>query len=98
MAAAMQQVIDQMNHRMTALEGQLSVALQNNALLTTQVQDLTNRLAQAQGQGGGADGGRGGLYDKRVYEPEKLEDIKDFKEWSEDFMDFINMCDEEGGP
>ena len=36
---------------------------------------------------------RGGLFDKKLFEPSVLEDARDFKEWSEDFQDWIEMCD-----
>ena len=36
---------------------------------------------------------KGGMYDKRNWEPDKLSKIIDFREWSEDFWEYIDQCD-----
>ena len=66
--------------------------------LEQQLRDVNDRLATAErGTAGGGQGrdDRGGLFDKKLYEPQPLEDIRDFKEWSHDFVDWVEMCDRE---
>ena len=32
-------------------------------------------------------------FDKKMFEPEKLENLASFKDWTEDFADYVDMCD-----
>ena len=53
--------------------------------------------AAERGAASGISGGdsRGGFFDKKFYEPQPLEDGRDFKERSEDFIDWVEMCDKD---
>ena len=92
---AIQQMLQQLNDRVAVLEQQNATLIRANQVLEQQAQqqaqrsvDLAGRLGRQETQGPAADT-RGGLYDKRLQEPEKLRDTKDFKEWSEEFLDFM---------
>ena len=87
LAQVMQQVA-QMQDRLQNLEQQLGASQQANGQLQQQLQDLRN-----QGASSGPREARGGLFDKKLYEPGVLEDARDFKEWSDDFYDWVEMCD-----
>ena len=87
LAQVMQQVA-QLQDRLTNLEQQLGASQQTNGQLQQQLQALT-----ASGAHGGQGEARGGLFDKKLYEPQVLEDARDFKEWSDDFYDWCEMCD-----
>ena len=51
--------------------------------------------ARSTGANNGPRETRGGLFDKKLYEPGVLEDARDFKECSDDFYDWVEMCDAE---
>ena len=87
LAQVMQQVA-LMQDRLTNLEQQLGASQQANGRLQQQLQTLTNA-----GANNGPREARGGLFDKKLYEPQVLEDARDFKEWSDDFYDWCEMCD-----
>ena len=87
LAQVMQQVA-QLQDRLNNLEQQLGASQQTNGQLQQQLQALT-----ASGAHGGQGEARGGLFDKKLYEPQVLEDARDFKEWSDDFYDWCEMCD-----
>ena len=96
--AQLQQQIQQMTDRLNSLESQLGGSQRQNLNLEQQLRDVSTRLATAERSaagGGGQGNDRGGLFDKKLYEPQPLEDIRDFKEWSEDFLDWVEMCDRE---
>lgn len=93
-AQAIQRMLTQLNDRVVQLEQQNAVLIRANQVLEQRTTDLTSRLARQETHGPGTDT-RGGLFDKRLQEPEKLKDTKDFKEWSEEFLDFMHMCDED---
>ena len=98
MLSQLQQQMAQMSDRMTALETQLGGSQRSNRQLEQQLQEMTGRLAAAErGSASGISGGdsRGGLFDKKLYEPQLLEDVRDFKEWSDDFLDWVEMCDKD---
>ena len=88
LAQVMQQVA-LMQDRLQNLEQQLGASQQANGQLQQQLQDLRNNGA---GNGPPREA-RGGLFDKKLYEPGVLEDARDFKEWSDDFYDWVEMCD-----
>ena len=96
LAQVLQQVAA-MQHRMQNLEGQLGAAQRTNQQLEQQVRDMTSRLLSP-GASTGPPETRGGLFDKKLFEPSVLEDARDFKEWSEDFQDWIEMCDSDIPP
>ena len=69
-----------------------------NLTLEQQVSTLSTQLQQANNSpnnGSVRFDSRGGLQDKKLQEPDKLEDVRDFKEWSEDFKDCIAVDDPE---
>jgi hypothetical protein len=91
--AALQAVMDRLNN----VEHQLGAASRVNNQLTNQVNDLSAKLAAAEQRAGlgGGDDKRGGLFDKKLYEPQPLEDQREFKEWAEDLQDWVQMCDKD---
>ena len=97
MLAQLQQQVAQMSDRMGNLENQLGATQRVNRSLEQQVKDVTDRLAisESNSAGDGQKDLRGGLFDKKLYEPQVLEDARDFKEWSEEFLDWVEMCDKE---
>ena len=68
---------------------QIEALRQTLASLTDQV---TNLRAE---RGAGGSGARGGMYDKKTWEPDKLQKTVDFREWSDDFWEYIDQCDEQ---
>ena len=97
MATSAEQILQDVNNRIAGLENSLAATLRNNRALEQQVAQLTATVNSLQNTGPArsSEDTRGGLYDKKLYEPDRLENVKDFKEWSEDFLDFIQMCDRE---
>ena len=96
--AQVQQQMAVMQDRMNNLENQLGAATRTNRTLDQQLKGVTDRLTIAESNtasGSGDKDIRGGLFDKKLYEPQMLEDARDFKEWSEDFIDWVEMCDKE---
>ena len=73
--------------------------------LTAEVQGLTNRLAIAEQQAGGAqqvqgnggNGGGAGVFDKKRLYPKDLKDTTGFRSWAERFIAWISMDNEEIG-
>ena len=59
-----------------------------------QAQVDTQPFRQGSGQ---PNGGRGLLFDKKLFEPEKFERTANFKEWTEDFADWVLQSDEQVG-
>ena len=91
-----------LQQQLAGLMAQIAVLSQENAALNKSMLDMAARLVVAeQNTGTGGSGAhtseamKGGLYDKRLYEPEKLVRHIDFKEWAEDFFEFVEMCDSE---
>ena len=41
----------------------------------------------------GGSGGKGLLFDRKLFEPEKFERLGTWKEWSEDFIDWIEQSE-----
>ena len=85
---------------------QIATILQENQALQQHLRNVSDRLAVAEQVSSAqavhaADTAvtrgdmKGGLYDKRLYEPEKLDKAANFKEWAEDFFEFVEMCDPE---
>ena len=84
---------------------QIATILQENQALQQHLRNVSDRLTVAEQVSTAqavhaADTGvrgdtKGGLYDKRLYEPEKLDKAANFKEWAEDFFEFVEMCDTE---
>ena len=94
----MVQAMQQMQQQMTQLLSQVTALMNANQDLVTRVAAAEQTIAtQRAGQVTSSGDGfiKGGLYDKRLYEPERLETKESFKEWSEDFFDFVEMCDAE---
>ena len=99
------------NGQLAQLSAQLQQALDRllsmqNVLEATQRsnRDLHDRLAVAeQNLAAGAGGAgrssyediKGGLFDKKLFEPHTLEDAKDFRDWAEEFEDWVAMCDKD---
>ena len=88
------QQLAQVLDRLTTCENHLGASQRTNALLETQLTDLRNRLGAPGGGGGGA-ADRGGLYDKKLNLPMTLRDGRDFREWADDFFDWVEDCDSE---
>ena len=93
LAQVMQQVA-QMQDRLQNLQQQLGASQSANGQLQKQLREMTNRM-QSTGASSEPRDARGGLFDKKLYEPGILEDARDFKEWSDDFYDWVEMCDDE---
>ena len=68
---------------------QIDALRQSLALVTDQV--TTMRAERAVG----GSNVRGGMFDKKTWEPDKLQKTVDFREWSEDFWEYIDQCDEQ---
>ena len=83
----MQLQLQQLSQQVGNLEAQLGASTRHNRVLEAELVKLQQR------PGVSKDDTRGGLYDNKLYEPEKLKDPKDFREWSDDFFDFVEMCD-----
>ena len=86
--------------RLTQVETQLGNSTRLNRTQEVQLAELNQRLlvTERQGQGGGGGGHadlRGGLYDKKLNLPMSLKDGKDFREWADDFFDWVEDCDAE---
>ena len=96
LAQVMQQMAA-MQDRVQNLEGQLGAAQRTNQQLEQQVRDMTSRLLTPAASSAPLES-RGGLFDKKLFEPSVLEDARDFKEWSEDFQDWVEMCDSDIPP
>ena len=78
---------------------------QVNALMS-QITELTTRLAQFEGTNAFGPASAHGvlpnyqanmLFDKKMFAPEKFEKLANFREWTDDFMDYVDMCDEQIG-
>ena len=74
--------------------------------LTAEVQSLTGRLTvaeqaasaqQAQGGTGGNGGGGAGVFDKKRLYPKELKETTSFRTWSERFIAWITMDNEDVG-
>ena len=63
--------------------------------LTDQLNLLRSQVGGGSGSFGGRDerGGKGLLFDRKLFEPEKFERIGTWKEWSEDFVDWIEQSE-----
>ena len=85
------------------MSGQQQIAYsdlcQQVVTLTDQVSTLVARLAtvEAAPQARTDFGYKRDTFDKKMFEPEKLEKLANFKEWAEDFIDYVDMCDESLG-
>ena len=73
-------------------------------ILSDQIQTLTNRVAIAeqnatlQAQGGGSrGGGDSGVFDKKKLYPKDLKDGSSFKTWSERFLAWVSMDNQDIG-
>ena len=69
------------------------VALSDQARLL-QAQVNTQNFRQGGQEPSQPNGGRGLLFDKKLFEPEKFERTANFKEWTEDFADWVMQSDE----
>ena len=71
--------------------------------LNDQIQTLNNRLSIAeqnallQAQGGSKGGGDSGVFDKKRLYPKDLKDGSSFRSWSERFLAWVTMDNEEIG-
>ena len=69
--------------------------------LLTQIAVLSDSIAKLQHEvddlrsGKDRSGVRGGMFDKKTWEPEKLNKVVDFREWSEEFFEYVEQCDEQ---
>ena len=90
MAQTIDQVLQQMNASLMAmgdrvgmLENQLGASMRQSRTLEQELTVVQNRLAVAESTAAApashahGEATRGGLYDKRLYEPEKLHDVRD---------------------
>ena len=67
--------------------------LDQMATLSATVADLRDEVADLRAERNR--NVRGGMYDKKTWEPDKLLKITDFRDWSEDFYEYIDQCDEQ---
>ena len=69
--------------------------------LLTQIAVLSDSIAKLQHEtddlrsGKDRSGVRGGMFDKKTWEPEKLNKVVDFREWPEEFFEYVEQCDEQ---
>ena len=86
------QVLD----RLGTMERQLQAASRAQSTAEAQLRHVNDRLNIAEQNRAAPPseterGQKGGLYDKRLFEPHVLEDPKGFRDWTEEFMDWIEM-------